>query len=68
VLAYSYGELYDRQAARTRDAAERRRLLEDARRSFDSFAARSGGGTRAAAARARSEEIAEELRSMETTP
>jgi len=34
----------------------------------DSFAAHSGGGTRAAAARARSEEIAEELRSMETTP
>jgi hypothetical protein len=61
-LAYAYGELHDRLAARSRDPAERRRLLEEARRNFDVFAARPGGGARAAAARARSAEIAEELR------
>ncbi|HMG55959.1 MAG TPA: HEAT repeat domain-containing protein [Kofleriaceae bacterium] len=62
-LDYSYAQLYDRQAARTRDLDIKRKLLLQARESFQRFAT-GGTGPRVQRARDRLTEIAEELKEL----
>lgn len=59
-LDWSYGQLWDKQAAREKDDTKRIALLRRAKAAFDTFAA-SGSGKRAEQAKARSAEISEEI-------
>ncbi len=65
-IKFSYGRLYDAQAKRAKDPADKRKLLEKAQQSYDAFVA-SGSGPKVARARERSEEIAEELAELDAS-
>jgi hypothetical protein len=63
-IDYSYAQLYDKMAARETDPQAKRRLLELAHRSYQSFT-RSGTGARVQHAADRASEIADELKELD---
>jgi hypothetical protein len=62
-MKWSYGRLYDAMAKRAKDD-EKVRLFKKAKQSYDDFA-RSGSGANVARAKARGEELAEEIAELE---
>ncbi len=66
-VKYGFAQLYDRQAGREKQPAAKLALLKKAKASYDEFAAR-GSGPRVAAAKERSQELADEIRDMGGTP
>jgi hypothetical protein len=66
-VEYSYGQLYDKQAAREKDPAKKKDLLQKAQQSYQRFA-KAGTGARVKRATDRANEIADELAELGTTP
>jgi hypothetical protein len=62
-LDYSYAQLYDKQARGEKDPAAKKRLLEEAKASYEAFA-KTGAGARAQRATARAQELADELKDL----
>ena len=62
-LDYSYAQLYDKQAAREKDAGAKLALLTKAKAAYESFA-KVGSGTRVQRATDRAAEIAEEIKDL----
>ncbi|MCW5809026.1 MAG: hypothetical protein KIT31_42125, partial [Deltaproteobacteria bacterium] len=63
-IDYSYAQLHDKMAARTADPVAKRRLLEQAKSSYEAFA-RHGTGSRVQRATDRAAEIADDLRELD---
>ncbi|HWO26063.1 MAG TPA: HEAT repeat domain-containing protein [Kofleriaceae bacterium] len=62
-IDYSYAQLYDKMATRTKDPAGRRQLLQQAADAYQQFA-KTGTGSRVRRARARAAEIADDLKEL----
>src|SRR5262249_37811433 len=66
-VKYGFAQLHDKLAGREKQPAARLALLKKAKAYYDEFAAR-GGGPRVAAAKERSQELADEIRQLGGTP
>jgi hypothetical protein len=62
-LDYSYGQLWDKVAARTPDKAQKAKLLQKAVQAYTKFA-KTGTGSRVQRANARAAELAEEIKEL----
>jgi HEAT repeat protein len=62
-IEYSYGQLYDKLAAREKDPQAKRRYLELAQQAYQSFA-RTGAGSRVQRAADRAAEIADDIKEL----
>ena len=62
-LDYSYAQLYDKEAARQKDPAAKKKLLEQAKASYEAYA-KVGTGARAQRATARAAEIADDIKDL----
>jgi hypothetical protein len=62
-LQYSYGRLYDKQAAQTKDPAAQRKLLQQAVKAYRGFA-KAGKGANVQQATGRAEELEDKLKRL----
>lgn len=62
-IDYSYGQLYDKMARREKDPDAKRKLLERAKQSYETFAS-GGSGPRVQRATDRAAEIADEIKQL----
>jgi len=62
-LDYSYAQLYDKMAARTKDPAAKLKLFQQAQQAYERFA-RTGAGSRVQRATDRAAELADEIKEL----
>ncbi len=67
-VSYSYGQLYDKMAAREKDKAAKLKLLGEAKAAYESFVKTGVTGTRAQRATDRASELTDEIKDLEATP
>jgi hypothetical protein len=63
-IDFSYAQLYDKMASRSKDPATKLKLLQQAKQSYETFA-RGGTGKRVKRANDRAAELAEEIKELE---